>query len=648
MTFSRPGVPAASALLFCTVWLLSLSGCTSESKSGSGGPTAANGDSEPPAEVFEQLESFDPPPLAEIEEGAEWIDLPVVFPRKRLRERLEDLPATISEEDAIKLKNASEESNAQILSAFSQLPASDDKVDWDATFIHHTGADANSLNPLLINSTTEMELLELTGMQLIGYDVEFNSFAVGDLVKSWQTRGDRMMDKFILRDDLTWSDGRPVTAHDIAFTFQAIMNPKTPIPAVRSQTAKLRWVHAYDDHTLVIFHKEPMASWTENLAFPMLPKHIYEKSLLDDPTMLESDYHLQFEKKPVTCGPYEYVSRVRGQEIVMRRRESYYMQDGKQVRDKPFMKEIRFRVITDPNTTLLALKNGDVHEARVTAEQWLTQTEGNDFYNRNTKLQGIEWTEFHIEWNCKDPRFSDPRVRKAMACSLDYEEMLTSVFYNLVSQGLGVFHPDGWMASKNIEPYKQDLDRAEKLLDEAGWTDSDGDGIRDKMVNGRLIPFEFNLISYQTPNAIKACTLLKENLDQIGVICNVKPTEFTVKADLAIKHKFQALMGGWGTGTDPSTLDNIFVTGAGRNHSQYSNSQVDKLFKQAEREFDRDKRAALYSEIHEILFEDQPSLWLFHRKSLYGVNKRLRGFNFSPRDPYGVQPGMLGLWFPKQ
>jgi peptide/nickel transport system substrate-binding protein len=425
------------------------------------------------------------------------------------------------------------------------------------------------------------------------------------------------------------------------------MNPRVPIPAVRSSVRHIRWVEAYDDFTFVIFHKEPMASWTENIQFPIIPKHIYEKSVEDDPTMAASDHHIKYEQQPITCGPYEYIKRVQGQETVVQRRESYFMQNGTQVREKPFLKEIRFRVITDPNTALLALKSGEVDSTTLSAEQWITQTSGDDFYRLNTKMSGLEWTEYHIEWNIKTPFFSDKRVRQAMAYAFNMDEMRKSIFYDLVLPGAGVFHPDAWMASKNVHPIERDLDKAEQLLDEAGWVDSDGDGVRDKEIDGRLVPFEFTIITFEQPNAIKACTLLKDNLDQIGVICHVKPTEFTVKTQLAIDHKFQALMGGWGTGTDPATLDNIYATGQGRNFAQYSNPRVDELFKQGQREFDREKRAAIYAQIHEILFDDQPNLSLFHRKSLYGLNKRFRGFNFSPRDPWGVDPGMHSLWVGK-
>src|SRR6185295_7044342 len=150
-----------------------------------------------------------------------------------------------------------------------------------------------------------------------------------------------------------------------------------------------------------------------NINFPIIPKHIYEKSLQDDYTLQDSAYHVKYENEPVCGGAYEIAKRVRGQEIVLRRRESFYMHKGKQVRDKPYFKEIRFRILTDSNTSLLAVKSGEVDALEMNPEQWQTQTTGEDFYNRNTKSKALEWVYFYFGWNCKSPFFSDVRVRKA-------------------------------------------------------------------------------------------------------------------------------------------------------------------------------------------------------------------------------------------
>jgi peptide/nickel transport system substrate-binding protein len=137
---------------------------------------------------------------------------------------------------------------------------------------------------------------------------------------------------------------------------------------------------------------------------------------------------------------------------------------------------------------------------------------------------------------------------------------------------------------------------------------------------------------------------MKQNLDQIGVVCNVKPTEFTVLQQLEIEHKFHAAMGGWGTGTDPDTTINIFGTGENRNFGSYSNKEVDELYKEGRKEFDPVKRAAIYAKIHQILYEDQIYTWLFWRNSFYGFNKSIRGYKFSPRGPYSYGPGLDSLW----
>ena len=111
-------------------------------------------------------------------------------------------------------------------------------------------------------------------------------------------------------------------------------------------------------------------------------------------------------------------------------------------------------------------------------------------------------------------------------------------------------------------------------------------------------------------------------------------------------HKFQAAFGGWGSGADPDTTSNIFASNAGRNYGGYSNSRVDELFEQARHEFDEDKRYALYGEIHRQLWKDQPYTWLFYRNSFYGFNKRLRGYNFSPRGPFHYGPGFGSFYVP--
>jgi peptide/nickel transport system substrate-binding protein len=321
------------------------------------------------------------------------------------------------------------------------------------------------------------------------------------------------------------------------------------------------------------------------------------------------------------------------------------MHNGKQVRDKPYFNEIRFRIIEDANIALLAVKNGEIDEMVLTPEQWVTQTGDDAFYRLNTKVSGEEWVYFGFEWNLKSPFFSDVRVRKAMSYAFDYKEMLDKLYFGLYEQSNGIFHPNSWMAPKKRLPfYERDLDKAEELLDQAGWQDHDGDGIRDKKIDGKPIKFEFSILCPTIPERIKLCTLLKENLAQIGVTCNVRQLEPTVMQEMLLNHKFEAAFGGWGTGTDPDSSDNIWQTGQGRNFGYYSNPKVDEFYKKGRLEFDRKKRAEIYAQIHTLIYEDQPYSFLYYRNGFYAFNKKLRGYNYSPRGPYHYGPGFSSIY----
>ncbi len=649
----------AFAALFFAGLLLATTGCGSK-PAGEGQPT----DSKPAAEASETastepadgpialgnlLEPFDPPPLEELIASKEWTDRPVTSGEELLREWFDKQPqAELSVEEALAQTNDSSEANTKIARTLGQpAPNDPEAVDYDQAFVRHVGGDLKSTNPLLQSSITEFEYHDLTGVGLVTNDIVADDFAPAEFVESWQTSEDRMVDKFVLRDDLTWSDGKPVTAHDVAFTFKAIMTEEVIVPAIRQTASELKAVIAYDDQTVVVFHKQALATNEGSIQFPILPKHVYEKTIPEDPTLARSEAHSRLEDDPVVAGPYELVKRARGDEFVLRRREAYYLHDGEQVRPKPYLKEIRVKWIEDFNTALLALKEGDIEEMMLRAEQWVTQTSGDDFYERNTKITATEWTEFHFTWNHKSPFFEDKRVRWAMTYAMDYEELLETICYGMYEQCRGVYHPTSWMYPNPApEPVEQDLDRAQELLAEAGWEDTDGDGILDKEIDGQRVPFEFTLVTFQSDSGIKTATLMKECLDLLGIVCNVKPTEFTVLTQKARDKEFQAIMGGWGAGKDPFTNENIFGTDADRNYGSYSNAEVDRWFDEGKREFDREKRAEIYGKIHQQMWEDQVYTWLFYRNGFYAFNKKLRGYNLSPWGPYYYSPGVHSIFVP--
>ena len=124
----------------------------------------------------------------------------------------------------------------------------------------------------------------------------------------------------------------------------------------------------------------------------------------------------------------------------------------------------------------------------------------------------------------------------------------------------------------------------------------------------------------------------------------MKPLEGTVLIQKLMDKDFQAAFGGWGTGSDPDTSENLWKTGEPRNYSSFSNPEVDELFAAGRREFDREKRAVVYGRIHNLVFEAQPYTWLYTRNSFYAFSKQLRGYAFSPRGPYNYGPGLSAIY----
>ena len=606
--------------------------------------------SDEPFELGDMIEDkdFEPPPLEELIAEHEWTDREIDDGIDRLRARQAQEPPLATVAEALDMQNNSEEDNAMILSAMGRLWEDPSDIEPHANIRRHTGADVKSTNPLMVSSTAEFEVVELMGISLIEFDQDFEVYGSEAVVESWRTSTDGLVDIFVLRDDLFWSDEEktPVTAHDFVFGWQVTLSSQVPVTS-RTSAEQLQWVEAYDDRTLVIFHKKALATNHWNCGLTCIPKHIYEDTIADDPTMQNSELHVKYEQNPVVAGPYYLAKRVQGTEVVLKAREDYYMQDGVQVRRRPPFEAVYFRTIPDPNTSILALKSGEIDEMTLNAEQWISQTNDERFYENNTKVRNTEWTAYHFCWNNESRFFNDPRVRWAMTYAFDHEEMLESLFFDLYSPCTGVFHPDSrWAPDDPPAPITQDYDRAEELLEAAGWTDTDGDGILDKDIDGRRTPFKFSILTSQSPNSIAICSLLKQSLWDIGIQCDISVTEFTVLQQKTRDHAFDACMGGWGTGADPYTLENIFGTDEDRNFGQYSNPEVDELFEAGMAELDPEKREEIYQELHMKLWEDQPYTWLFNPSSFHAFDKDLRGYVFSPRGPFNYNPGFFSIWTP--
>ncbi|MBQ6616887.1 MAG: peptide ABC transporter substrate-binding protein [Thermoguttaceae bacterium] len=460
----------------------------SEDASADEQPAAAGETKKDKIVLGNMLEPFTPPTLEELNAQAEkqggWVVNPVKDGSKLVYQYLNGEPAPTTVEEALKLENDSPENNNKIRHTLGRLPENEAKeVDYNQTVIRQSPSDAKSVNPIMMSSVTEFDLANLMSIGIMSHTYDtMESYAPQDTVREWKTMPDRYCDMFVLRDDITWSDGEPFTAYDIEFSFKLIMTREVPTPAMRSGTDQIKACVAYDKNTLVFFHKEPLVTNTLNMNFAVIPKHIYEKTWALDPSLTGKE-HIKWENDPVVAGPYKITKRVTNQYIELEAREDYYMYKGKQVREKPYFKKVRIDIIPSSEIALMAMKRGDLDYMQIDFNQWDTQTSGPEFYTNCTKVQAVEWTSFHFCWNLKTQYFEDVRVRKAMSYAFNYKEMFDVILFNLAEPSCGIYHPLNPAFPKDAKPpYEQDLVKAIQLLKEAGWEDHDGDGLLDKYV----------------------------------------------------------------------------------------------------------------------------------------------------------------------
>lgn len=526
------------------------------------------------------------------------------------------------------------------------IPANAAEMAKDQTIYRFLAGSPSTLAPIFWSSRYDDIAQTPLFDGLVTFDKDFKWIAEPNMVESYEESPDHKTWTFKLKPGLKWHDGAPLTAGDFAFSWQVLIDDKVPAFTFRDDALRLQDVRAIDDRTVQIVHKEalPINKWVNS--FPIIPKHLYDNPAerAKDPTMKQSPYYTALARdKVVGNGPYKLVEWVSNERIVLERWDGY-------AGEKPYWKRIVMKIQPDPNTALQLFKKSELDELGVTPQQFVFETNDPAFRRIGNKAWAETWTYSAIEWNMDGSNefFNARNVRIAMAqaCNLPY--ILEHVGYNLHTPCYGIFAPGSWMFNKEIKLLPYDLNKAASLLDQAGWKRSEQDGMRYKTVGGKPVKFDFELLMGQGSQVgPQIAAIYAEDLKKIGVSMRIREVEAATFLGMLSKHEYQASLGGWGTGVYPDTSENIWKTEMyknGRNFGGYSNKRVDELFSLATREFSDQKRTQYFQEIQKLIYDDQPSLFIWNLSSTAVVNKKIHGVQFSPRGLFGFSPSYYKWW----
>ncbi|MFH1996103.1 MAG: peptide-binding protein [Candidatus Omnitrophota bacterium] len=480
----------------------------------------------------------------------------------------------------------------------------------DAIVVASLG-DAKNLIPILASDSASGEICSLVFNGLVKYDK--NIRLVGDLAERWEITEDGLTIVFYLRRGVRWHDGAPFTARDVEFTYTALIDPNVKTP-YSGDFERVESFEVIDDHTVRVTYKEPFAPALASWGMSIMPRHILDGVDLDT---------TGFSRHPVGTGPYMFRKWKTGQKIELFSNHDYF--EG-----RPYIERYIYRIIPDASTIFLELQVQAVDMAQLTPLQYTRQTDGGAFAKRFRKFHFPSFGYTYMGYNLSNNIFSDKRVRQAMQYAVDKKEIIDGVLFGLGKPCAGPFPPESWANNPDVRPAPRDPGRARRLLDEAGWSDSDGDGWIDR--KGK--PFEFTVITNQgNRERIMTAEVIQKRLEDVGIKMKIRVLEWATFLDFINKKNFDACILGWSLSRDPDCYD-IWHSSKTRegefNFIGYRNDEVDTLLERGRRTFDQGERKKIYHRIQEILYDEQPYMFLYVPDSLPALHRRFRNVEIAP------------------
>ena len=495
-----------------------------------------------------------------------------------------------------------------------QIPAPREpgKPAYGDSLIEGTIGEPSTLIPLLASDSASHSVAGLVYNGLLKYDK--NLELRGDLAESWDVSPDGLTITFHLRRGVKWQDGRAFTSRDVMYTYRTIIDPKTPT-AYAEDFLQVKSAVAPDPYTFQVVYAKPFAPALASWGLSILPAH-----LLEGKDITKSE----LARKPVGTGPYRLSEWIAGQRLILESNNNYF--EG-----RPFIEKRIFRIIPDTSTMYMELKAGGLDMMGLTPVQFKRQTNGADFLSMFNKYSYPVPSYTYLGYNLKNPLFVDKRVRQAITCAINKDELVAGVLFGLGQPGNTPFIPGTWAYNSALRPFQYDPKRAAALLAAAGW--------REKNSNGILVrdgkPFRFTILTNQgNEQRIKSAQIIQYRLKKIGIDARIRVLEWaSLLTNYIDKRNFDTVLMGWNMSQDPDQYDiwhSSKTAPKELNFISYKNREVDRLLEEGRSTFDREKRRACYFRIQEIIVEEQPYTFLYVPLALPAISARIRGIEPAP------------------
>ncbi|MGH7557710.1 MAG: peptide-binding protein, partial [Gemmatimonadota bacterium] len=487
-------------------------------------------------------------------------------------------------------------------------------------------SDFDAFNELVSTDyDTNQVLSNMLFMPLVDLDEDMNFQPY--LADSFWMSEDGLSLTFRIREGATWQDGVPVTADDVVWTYEMMVNDEVAY-ANRQYVQYVESAERIDDRTVRFdftqVHSDPLFDFID---WEPMPKHL----LGDIPP--GEQRNADFNRDPVGNGPFRFVSWTANQEVVFEANEDFVL-------GRPHLDRVVFRVIPEQTTQLTELLTGGIDFMRAVPPAEMARVE------ESPQVETIVYparSYSYLAWNLRNPLFEDVSVRRALTMAIDRQQIVDALLYGYGRIAVTDVMPFQWEFNESLEPWPYDPDRAREILAEAGWEDHDGDGVIDKDAR----PFRFILETNQGNDLREdIIVIVQSNLAEVGIDVQPRLTEWNTLIDRLKRKEFEAAVSGWSVDFkfDPTEVMSCGAIEAKYNYPSFCNPKADSLMQLALTTLDREEARPLWDEYQRIIHEEQPYTFLYYLEERVGVNGRLEGVEADAR---GHLISVADWWIPE-
>jgi peptide/nickel transport system substrate-binding protein len=539
--------------------------------------------------------------------------------------------------------------------------------------IYHDIGEPDDMHPTNGTSAARTEIMGYTQVYLVGTD--YQNLSVRPIaVKALPTVSENGKEyTYELRDNIKFDDGSTLTIEDVIFTFKANKCPLTNNPHAKPYLDNL--VDIVPDKSNPLLFKIIMKDkYIQNISFltdyPILQRSFFDKNntlakysfaqfndksfvadkqkdLNDWATDFNNNKYSRDPKFLVGAGQYKFEKWDAGQTITLVRKENHWTKGSTNMYETSYPDKIIFKVNKDANSQLLEFKSQAMDASTFLSTKTLLELQADPNFNANYNSRFTNTYNYsYIAMNMKPDGvkhkkiFTDKKVRRAMAMLAPMESINKVVNKGLNKRMVGPVSPLKAAYNKDLKEIPFDVEGAKKLLDEAGWKDTDGDNIRDKMIDGEKVKLEFNL-NYMTTTVDwkDISSMMSEQMYKAGVKANINPLDFAVMYDAARKHDFDMMLAAWAGNFAPEDFTQIWHTSSwasqGSNFPGFGNAESDALIDSIKYTLDEAKRNEMIKRLQVMIYDEQPYIFLFANLRRNVIHKR-----WGNQEMYFERPGL--------